>query len=532
MVFRDPSVAQNLDSYIDRVRRAAMLLQDGHALELLVRLGRKLAPKEPAPDAMLDAKIYEAWRKKHRPQSRPSAPLTLVTVGRGQSAAALNKLVKQSSGDALVFVEEGDTLAEEAFFVLAQALQRAPGAVIYADHDYRLGAHFLAPCLKPDFSPTRLLAQNYIAAPVVMPRELFVRVGRFRTPARGALLYDLVLRASENAPVVHVPEVLCHRTTDRAAWPLLGSELPTAAHRRAVASALRRRRIAGSIENGRLPGALRVRPRLRRGAKVSIIIPFRDRSGLLDACLSSLIEHTPRARYDVILVDNGSQEEATTASIMRWKRELSARVLSIPGPCNFAELNNRAARVARGDQLLLLNNDTEFIDDGWLDALLEWSLRPDVGAVGPMLLYPDKTIQHAGLLLGVGGAVGHAFLGEAANAPGYFGALQVEHEVSAVTGACLMVGREKFWRAGGLDQDRYRVIYNDVSLCLQLRQLGLRTLYTPHARLVHHESKSRGDEMHPAEDRAFFKHYRQQLLADPYYHPLLSRRATDFRLAK
>jgi hypothetical protein len=156
-----------MESYLDRVRRAAMLLQDGNAVELLVRFGRKLAPKEPPPDAMLDSKIYEAWRKKHRTKATPAAPLTVVTVGRGQSAAALNKLVKQASGDALVFIEDGDALSEEAFFVLTQAMQRAPGAMLYADHDYRLGPHLLAPCLKPDFSPTRLLAQNYIAAPLL-----------------------------------------------------------------------------------------------------------------------------------------------------------------------------------------------------------------------------------------------------------------------------------------------------------------------------------------------------------------------------
>jgi GT2 family glycosyltransferase len=501
-------------------------LQDGEVAELTRRLVEKWRAEEPGPEAALDAAWYAAWAQRH-PGQIVLAPEASVIVA--DTHAAANRAVKTATSAYLIFLEPGDALTEHAAARLAAALKETPGAMVYADHDYRTAAGLVAPCLKPDFSPERLLEQPYMATPIAMPRALFEAVGRFRPQGRGALLPDLVLRASERAPVVHVREILCHK----AQAPALGAAHDPVALRRVVSSALRRRNVGARLTPGRIMGSVRVRPSVPARTRVSIIIPFRDRAELLDQCLASLAEKTRFTRYEIILVDNGSVEARTTESIIRWKRALGARVLTIPGPFNYAELNNRAARVARGDQLLLLNNDTQIIERDWLSALIEWSVRPEVGAVGPMLLYPDRTIQHAGLVLGVGGgSVGHAFLGLPEDTEAGFGAAQVVRNVSALTGACLMIGREKFRRAGGLDQEQFRVTYNDVALCLQLSELGLRNVYTPHARLVHFESKTRAQAPHIDEDRAFFQRYRAQLANDPYYHPWLSRRATDYRLER
>jgi GT2 family glycosyltransferase len=241
---------------------------------------------------------------------------------------------------------------------------------------------------------------------------------------------------------------------------------------------------------------------------------------------------------EVLVVDNGSDDPATLQFLADLESLQKIRVLVDPSPFNYSALNNRAVAHATGDFICLLNNDIEVIVPGWLEELVVQALRPGIGAVGAQLLYPDRTIQHGGVLLGVGGVANHAHLGWPAEHPGYFGRAQLTQEIAAVTGACLLVSRTNYLSVGGLDEENLKVAFNDVDFCLKLREQGLQNLYAPGARLIHHESISRGQDLAPekaarfAAEVAWMQHrWGSQLCDDPFYNPNLSLDNPYFRLA-
>ncbi|TXN20443.1 glycosyltransferase family 2 protein, partial [Methylobacterium sp. WL9] len=279
-----------------------------------------------------------------------------------------------------------------------------------------------------------------------------------------------------------------------------------------------------------------VRP-LREPPLVSVVIPTRDRAELVATVLDGLFAATDYPRLDVIVVDNDSREPQTAALFARHIQDPRFRVLPVPGAFNFSDLCNRGAEAARGDMLLFLNNDIEVIERGWLTELVSIALDESIGAVGAKLLYPDGTLQHGGIVLGIGGVAGHSHLGLPAEDPGYFERMVLSQEVSAVTGACLAMRRSVFSEVGGFDAKHLKVAFNDVDLCLRVREAGYRIVWTPHARLIHHESKSRGSEDSPekrarfeSECRVMRERWEPLLRADPYYNPNLSRVAAHFRL--
>ncbi|MFY9294245.1 MAG: glycosyltransferase family 2 protein, partial [Methylorubrum rhodinum] len=280
-----------------------------------------------------------------------------------------------------------------------------------------------------------------------------------------------------------------------------------------------------------------VRPLPEPAPLVSVVIPTRDRAELLAVALDGLFSGTDYPALEAIVVDNDSREEATAALFARYVAEPRLRVLPVPGPFNFSDLSNRGAAAARGGVLLFLNNDIAVMEPGWLAELVSIACEPDVGAVGAKLLYPDGTLQHGGIVLGIGGVAGHSHLGIAGDAPGYFARMQLTQEVSAVTGACLAIRAEVFSQVGGFDAAALAVAFNDVDLCLRLRAAGYRNVWTPFARLVHHESMSRGPEDTPekrarfeAESRVMRERWGAELRSDPYYNPNLSRASAHFRL--
>ncbi|MEY2498154.1 MAG: hypothetical protein QOD12_1710, partial [Verrucomicrobiota bacterium] len=308
------------------------------------------------------------------------------------------------------------------------------------------------------------------------------------------------------------------------------------------------RRKPGSLETGRLaleahleregqPGhvsvdwrthAYWVKRDLTENKKISIIIPIRDRIDLLERCLDSLTSKTNYAPYEIIIVDNDSQSDEARAYFSRLKH----RVLRYEGPFNFSAINNFAVEQTESPWLLFLNNDTEVIEGDWLSIMAEHVQRPEVGAVGPRLIYPDETVQHGGIVVGVGGIAEHAFRGFPAEAPGVCRQLQVTRNYSAVTGACLLTRREVFRKVRGFDEERLPVTFSDVDLCLKMRRAGYLIVYTPFAKLYHHESGTRRRTVEPLETEVMRERWAAVLERDPYYNPNLSRERADFSLGK
>jgi O-antigen biosynthesis protein len=253
--------------------------------------------------------------------------------------------------------------------------------------------------------------------------------------------------------------------------------------------------------------------------------------------LDGLLEATEYPDIEVVIVDNDSREPETAALFARYRDDPRVRVVPVPGAFNFSDLSNRGAASATGPVLLFLNNDIEVLEPGWLGEMVRHAVRPEIGAVGAKLLYPDHTIQHGGIVLGIGGVAGHSHLGAADADPGYFCRMVIAHEVSAVTGACLAMRAAVFAQVGGFDADALKVAFNDVDLCLRIRQAGYRIIWTPFAKLIHHESKSRGAEDTPEKQKRFegevltmLDRWGPELRADPYYNINLSRNSAHYRV--
>jgi GT2 family glycosyltransferase len=382
----------------------------------------------------------------------------------------------------------------------------------------------------------------------VYRRALIVSLGGFRKGFEGAQDHDLVLRLSETTDrIYHIPKVLYHwrRTSKSTAANPHSKTYAFEAGHKAVKRALERRGIDGWTESiPDIPGVCLVHYRPKAKPLVSIIILTKDQAAILDQCLLSVFSRTEYSNYEIILVDNGSREEETFAAFDKWRKIFldKFRVLRIDLPFNFSYLNNRAAGVADGDILLLLNNDTEVRTAGWMGEMVGWAQRDEIGAVGACLLYPDKRIQHAGVVLGITGnpamrgVAGHSHKGLPEDSLGYFSRLKFVSNYSAVTGACLMVRKSVYLQVGGLDES-LAYAFNDVDFCLRLLQKGLRNVVLPQAKLIHHESKSRGYEDSPEKQKRFggeiaamLSRWDKLLERDPYYSPHLSLWREDFSL--
>ena len=446
-------------------------------------------------------------------------------------AGAYEHCRAHAAGDLLLLLVPGETLAPSALAKAVTLLNGSEDApVVYADED-RIGAagsqH--TPFLRPDWSPDYLLSALYIDRAFFARRAAVDAVGGLRADYDPVPEWDLLLRLSElGRPFAHIREVLFHRPGEPGeAWRPADPAL-IAAGRRAVADACRRRAIAAEVEPQAVAGTYRVRRTTRVTRQVSLIVPFRDGAVLLERCARSVLRHGGPVPVEIVLVDNGSVETETASLLRELAAEPRVQVLSAPGSFNYSALVNRGAAAATGDVLCLLNSDVEATSTGWLEALLDVLERPDVGAVGARLLYPDGSVQHAGVILGVLGGTGHAHRFAPRDAAGYFANMAVVREVSAVTGACLATRREAFEQSGGLEE-KLPVAYNDIDFCLRLQEQGLRVLYTPYAELLHHEGASRGRVDAAVEARAYMRRrWGARLEVDPYYHPGLSRTSEDY----
>jgi GT2 family glycosyltransferase/glycosyltransferase involved in cell wall biosynthesis len=435
-----------------------------------------------------------------------------------------------SCGDAawLGVVDAGDILAEEA---LAACLACVGGnsrwSVLYTDEDFLdHGGRRANPLFKPDFNPDLLRATFYTG------HLWLARAGLITDPALTsaplpALAYSLLFRAWErggDGAIGHVARVLYHRAVGnarRANTPEVYAEC-----RAALVAHLGRTGERAVVEDGPYAGSWTVRYRRLGEPCVSIIIPTCDCGAMLEDCVESILGRTAYPNYEILVVDNGSTEYEALEYLRSLESRERVRVIRYPHEYNYSAINNHAARLAGGEYLVLLNNDTVVLRPDWLERMLEHAQRPDIGAVGVRLVFTDHTIQHAGVVLGLLGSADHIGYQEPLSAPGYMGRAQLEQNFSAVTAACLMVRTERYWEVGGLDEAGFRVLFNDVDLCLKLGRAGYRILWTPRVTLVHHGSASLSDRKKAdrarAEKESLWAAWLPKLARDPAYHRNLS----------
>jgi GT2 family glycosyltransferase len=459
----------------------------------------------------------------------------------GHISAASNSALALATGEWVALMDHDDTLPPHALYEVAlEAMAHPDAALIYSDEDKVDGEGRRSdPYFKPDIDPDLLLGQNMVSHLGVYRRDVLLALGGLREGLEGSQDHDLALRvlaACGPARVRHIPAVLYHWR--QAAGPASFSESwlarCVAAGQRAVADHLAARGLTASV--GPAPDApmhYRVTWKLPDPAPlVSVIVPTRDRAELLRACLEGVLHGTDYPALEVLVADNGSVEPATQALFAGLAADPRVRILPMPGPFNYARLNNRAAAEARGEVLLLLNNDTEVMDPGWLREMVSQAMRPEIGAVGAKLLYGDGTVQHGGVILGTGwpgGVAGHAYPKSPGEATGAFGLLVLARTASAVTAACLALRKEVWDAVGGFDEAHLAVAFNDVDLCLKIRAEGWRNLWTPHATLRHLESVSRGRDLAGAGATRFAREvatmrarWGAALDQDPYWNPNLA----------
>ena len=473
------------------------------------------------------------------PQRDPRIKVKMLDKNLGISGNT-NEAAKLATGEFLEILDHDDTLAPHTLFEVVKALNADPTIdILYFDEDKLAadGSQREDPFFKPDWSPELLLCANYLTH-CVMRRSLYETVGGCNPEMDGTQDWDLLFKATERSQRIHhIPQVLYHwrrapgsaASTERAKPYVFDRQL------RAVTEHLQRIGVeqpsAEFTEHPLVP-QLRVKWPVK-DELVSIVIPTKDKLHLLKRCIDTLLAKTTYRNFEIVLVDTGSVEKRTLAyyEALKANPQLQGRfkVVEYTGQFNYSRANNVGVAQASGSLLLFLNNDTEIIEPDWLEEMVRWAQRPEIGAVGAKLLFPSGYIQHAGVVMGIGGHAGHVFSGLDAYAGTMFGFVDWYRDYMAVTGACMMTRRDVYDRVGGFDED-YLIILSDVQFCLRAREEGFRTLFTPYACLKHHESASRGNR-NPVRDvqRAYEHMYKIVDDGDPYYNENL---ATDVSVPK
>jgi GT2 family glycosyltransferase len=459
-------------------------------------------------------------------------------------SAASNTALNICVGEWVALLDHDDLLPINALLEVAKVINlNSSVQLIYSDEDKysdHLGRH--SPYFKCDWNIDLLYAQNYVSHLGVYKRSILDQIGGFRVGYEGSQDYDLLLRYVElidTKNVEHIPKILYHWRVHSESTSSSGEAKPYAVNAgiKALENHLERMSIPATVLP-RKNGMRRVSYQIETNPKVTLIIPTRDGLTLLKQCIKSIIEKTQYENYEIIVIDNGSIEIATLDYLSEIQSESNIRVIKDDSPFNYSALNNKAVHLAHGNIIGLINNDIEVISPDWMTEMVGIVMQPGVGAVGARLWYPNKTLQHGGVILGIGGVANHAHYRLRENENGYFGRAVVSQSFSAVTGACLFVKKSSYLEVNGLDEENLKVAFNDVDFCLKLRNAGYRNVWTPYAELFHHESATRGLDESPEKRERFVKEvqfmqtkWNDHLLNDPAYNTNLSLEISDFHFS-
>jgi len=455
--------------------------------------------------------------------------VAFLEFDKGSTAAeSLNAAVETASGEYILFIRQGDQLAPDALFEIARAIEAGGYYAIYTDEDLieASGIKHKSPVFKPDFNLDLLRSTNYISNSIVLSKDLFVRIGGLKKEYSEGYFYDLFLRIAESTSKIgHVPRVLYHSRQGS------GSNMEASADQMKILSEhYSRLGIDAAVSETGLKGIIRTRYAVHGNPLVSVLIPNKDHIDDLEKCLNSLLNISEYENIEIIIIENNSTTKGTFEYYDRMsKAHKNIRVIEYKGEFNYSAINNYGASHSRGEYLLLLNNDTEIMKADCIEEMLGHCMRAEVGIVGSKLYYGDGSIQHAGVIIGLGGIAGHAFVGLKKGESGYLNRENSTQDYSAVTAACMMTKKSVFDSVGGLTEEM-KVAFNDIDYCMKVRNTGKLVVYTPYAELFHFESKSRGQDDTPEKARRFnseverFAKRWPEILknGDPYYNPNLT----------
>ena len=455
---------------------------------------------------------------------------------------ASNQAIKMATGAFIGLLDHDDELTPDALFEMVKEINRYDSVdFIYSDEDkLEMNGSLSGPFHKPDFNLDLFLTNNYICHFAVIRKSIGDEIGWFREGFEGSQDFDLFLRIIQKTrKIAHIPKILYHwrKIPGSTAAEYSTKSYANTASIRALKDYCKQQKIVASVENGLWPGSFRINRKVLSHPKVSIIIPFKDQPAFLKKCLTSIFQKTSYLNYEIILVDNSSSQPETLRILKDFETNTRVKIFKFDREFNFSAINNFAVQYTSGDHLLFLNNDTEVISPDWLTTMLSHSQRDEVGGVGAKLLYPDNTVQHAGVIIGVGGIANHAYHRQNPNNTTYWGHLNTERNYSALTAACLMVSKKLFLNADGFNE-KLSVAFNDIDLCLRLTEMGKINVYTPYVELYHHESVSRGydidiekKERLERESKMIRRFWPEKLNNDPMYNINLTKKTTDFTLA-
>jgi len=459
-------------------------------------------------------------------------------------SGASNEALKLASGEYIVLMDNDDELTPDALYEVTKSINEKDAEFIYSDEDkLELDESYSEPHFKPNFSPDMFLSQNYLSHLGVIKKELITKVGGWTIGLEGSQDYDLYLKVLEHTDkIYHISKVLYHwrKVEGSTAAQFSDKSYAQEAGRVALQNAVKRRGFDAFVKNGLTAGTYKVEYKIKNEPLISIVIPFKDKPELLDMCIHSILQKSTYQNYEIIGISNNSKEEKTF-SMMKLLKEEDKRVnfYEYNEPFNYSAINNYAVNnYSQGEHIIFLNNDIKIITNQWIEELLAFSQREDVGVVGAKLYFPDNKIQHAGVIVGIGGVAGHSHKYFTKHDLSYFNRINIVQNLSAVTAACLMVKKGLFNELRGLDETNLKVAFNDVDFCLRAREKGYNNIYTPYCEAYHYESISRGKEDNPQKIERFnnevlyMKRRHKNILesGDPYYNINLTLEHENFGL--
>lgn len=453
----------------------------------------------------------------------------------GHISKATNSALEIAKGEFIALMDNDDILTEDALYQMVLALNKNKNYdLIYSDEDKMdMQGNYCEPHFKADYSPDSLLGGNYICHFEILRTSIVRKIGGFRHEYVGAQDFDLFLRFVEQTipeRIYHIPKVLYHwrKVPGSTADTIENKDYAILNGKKAVEDALKRRKLDAEVIVPIKSTHYIVEYKYKKEPMVSIIIPTKDLSKMLDRCLESIYSKTDYKNYEIIVVNNNSKEDETFKLFKKYSKYKNFSVLDVPGEFNFSKINNLAVKKAKGEYVLFLNNDTEIISENWIKSMVGYAMQKHIGAVGVKLLYPDDTIQHAGVILGLGGSAGHAFTHVDADSFGFYGRLLVPYNYSAVTAACMMVQKKKFNSVGGFDE-ALKVAFNDVDFNIKLLDKGYYNVFLPQVELYHYESVSRGLDTTTKKYKQAMKEkdyliskWKQYIENDKFYNPNFS----------